>query len=77
MAPHIYEGSWDSNSIDAFLEDALMPEVLEFQEAYVDLVFGRKKPTVFYFRNKKRQGDVSTMIDLFKETSMKLKQDSD
>ena len=30
VTPYIFEGTWDSDSVDKFLDSALQPEILEF-----------------------------------------------
>ncbi len=68
VAPLIYQGEWKSEDINKFLEDALTPSILEFEESFVDVIFGQRKPTIFYFRNKRKVNDPK-MMDLFKEVN--------
>lgn len=50
----------------------MLPEVLEFQEQYVEMIFGSRKPTLFLFRQT-RDVNSKKLREVFRESSKMLK----
>lgn len=47
-----YEGPWETNSIIDFMIANSIPNIIDFHEDYIELIFGEKRPAIFLFKKK-------------------------
>ena len=70
-SPLSYNGMWEHSQIVNWLEKASIPNLLNFEDDYSDVVFNDKNPTLFLFRST---SDVNTPYSqVFEEASRKFK----